>query len=898
MYSKEQIIKMVLGIIEEEAYNSEQEITTSWLNDQLEKCLGMPSIVQEDLKVIEKRFREKFNVTIGEAIILTDNELEKEWFTEDRKQEADWYYWNRYSKYTKTKNLPKNILKRTDSDTDEILARLGDPESKMGFLVRGMVIGDVQSGKTNNYTALINKAADIGYKLIIVLTGTIEDLRSQTQGRLDKDFVGSVSIAGRTARDRETRFIGVGLSEKPRLPFCLTDQQDDIKQNPRYNIATISDPILVVTKKNKHMLQRLITWLKSEINSKNGFVEQPILIIDDEADNASVNTGDQDEEPKTINRLIREVINAGQKVSYVAYTATPFANIFIDPDSSGDIANTEDLFPKDFIVSLNTSSSYHGAAYFFHNEDSINHICKIIDDAENHLPLIHKTGISITSIPQSLINAIGVFLLACAVKDLRREKFLITNNDYDSMLINMSRLTAVQSDLEPFIENCLDEYWNAITLYSNQDNCELASSTMNWLYCLWEQHYEHTINESWKEVCQSLSKMEQPIVITIHSKSGNTLKYDKHGPKKQIIIGGLKLSRGLTLEGLVVSYFYRRSIMYDSLMQMGRWYGYREGYKDLLKLWLTSESLDWYVQISEATEDLRKQIAEMKKKKMTPRQFGLRVRASPDALMVTAANKMKTSTRIVTRLRFDDKLLETDCVDSRAEIIQNNLNVFSDFIQQIATQKRKPEDIPDSQKQHLHFLNIPAHKVIDCLKKLINHPSCGFWADDSQFIPFLQVLADYDFKLWDVFVFQLKNSSKERIWVDKNGMEFIQINRTVVDIPKNPNNKNELRINANNRLTDKGVEALGLSKEVMEEINDKFDGKPPADKIYRRERNKPSIIFHIVNAVNKNNLPEKTVLGWVISIPPSNHGEPEVRWDVTRDWFEKYGTQLTDETEI
>lgn len=897
MYSKEQIIKMVLGALEEEAYKSEQEITSSWLNEQLQKCLSMPSIMQGDLKVIEKRFREKFNVTIGEAIILTDNDIEEDWFTEKRKEETDWYYWNRYSSYAKSKDLPRNILKRTDSDTDEILARLGDPKSKTAYHVKGMVVGDVQSGKTNNYTALINKAADIGYKLIIILTGTVEDLRSQTQERLDKDFVGSISIAGRATRDRETKYIGVGILENPRLPYCLTDQQNDIEKTPRNSIAGINDPILVVTKKNTHKLNYLLKWLKSEINAKNGYIEQPILIIDDEADNASVNTGNPEEDPKKINRLIREVINTGQKVSYVAYTATPFANIFIDPDSDGDIADTEDLFPKDFIVALNASSSYHGASYFF-NEDPSNRICNIIDDAENHLPLVHKTGVSITSIPKSLINAIGVFLLACAVKDLRRKKLLITNNDYDSMLINMSRLTAVQSDLEPFIKNCLDEYWNAITLYSNHNNCEQVSSTMADLYALWNENYAGTINESWKEVCQALSTMEEPKVITIHSKSGNTLKYDQYGPKKQIIIGGSKLSRGLTLEGLVVSYFYRRSVMYDSLMQMGRWYGYREGYKDLLKLWLTSESLDWYFHILEATEDLRRQIAEMKKKKMTPRQFGLRVRASPDALMVTAVNKMKTSTRIVTQLRFDDKLLETDCVDSRPEIIQKNLDIFSDFIQQIAAKERNPEDIPDSQKQHLHFLNISADIVIDCLEKLTNHPSCGFWADNSQFIPFLNVLADNDAKLWDVFVFQLKKSSEERNWIDKNGRQFIRVNRTVVDIRKNANNKNELRLNANSRLTDKGIEALGLTKEEIEEINEKFNGKPPADKIYRRKRNKPSIIFHIVNAVNKNGLHKTTVLGWVISIPPSNHAGSEVRWEVTRDWFERYGTQLTDESEI
>lgn len=897
-------IEMVATQIEKDSHEITGDVTTDWLDQQLSDYAEDLNLDEQTVEEIEAEVRRRIAITVGEAKILIDPEDQKEWLTEDRIADTEWKFWSRYADYFNTKGIPGNVLRRTHSDTNRILGLIGDPLSEKPFRRRGMVIGDVQAGKTNNYTALINKAADVGYKLIIVLTGTVEDLRQQTQERLDEDFVGSISHAGSGGKDAKTRTIGVGRKVGAELPFCITDQNDDIKTNPRYRISGINGPILAVTKKNKFMLERLVQWLRSDVNSNEKMISEPVLLIDDEADNASVNTGEADEDPKTINRLIREVIHSCKKISYVAYTATPFANIFIHPDSEGDTSDTDDLFPKDFLVALEPPNNYCGARFFFRNDDRSEKICEVINDADEHLPLVHRPGTAVESIPESLKEAIRVFLLASAVKDIRRKKGVI-KKIHDSMLINMSRLTSVQSDISPHVDAYLDEIWGAIQLYIRKPMPQERSSNLAALFGDWNKHYSDLDEqESWSEVCEALGDMKKPVVVTVHSKSGDSLIYEDGGPEKQIAVGGLKLSRGLTLEGLVVSYFYRRSVMYDSLMQMGRWYGYRDHYQDLLKLWITSESLDWYAHISEASDNLREQAAEMQKKRMTPREFGLRVQASPDALMVTAPNKMRTATTMTTRMRFDDRLLQTDCVYSDEERISENLEEFIEFLDSIEEQRIPESDLPKAHRHHVGFKNVSASAVIGCLNKLANHPSCGFWSENDLFLKFLKEGASEEFPFWDVFVYQPKQN-REGYWDGSEKWKFRKIMRTVVtDEPKNPKNQNELRLSRkrNKNIVDPGVEAFGLTEAEYEAALNKNGNLP--DATARRTPNKrPVLIFHIINACKFDESGEKrveqtTVLGWAISIPPLDAPQPDVLWSVNIDWFQKYGAEITVEAEV
>ena len=215
--------------------------------------------------------------------------------------------------------------------SDKILSRLHPRVSPNS--TRRPRLGHVQSGKTANYSAVIAKAADTNYRLFIVLSGIHEGLRRQTQGRLEdqicrqrsEDWVSLTSTTNDFAR-----------RTAPRADFFLTDHHDH--------------RVLLVVKKNQARLRGLIAWLRSA--RPNVLAACPILVIDDEADQASVNASTDVEGRTRINNLIIDLIQTPPKVAYVGYTATPFANLLIDTN------NPEDLYPRDFIVDLPRPAAY------------------------------------------------------------------------------------------------------------------------------------------------------------------------------------------------------------------------------------------------------------------------------------------------------------------------------------------------------------------------------------------------------------------------------------------------------------------------------------------------------------------------------------------------------------
>lgn len=270
--------------------------------------------------------------------------------------------------------------------------------------------------------------------------------------------------------------------------------------------------------------------------------------------------------------------------------------------------------------------------------------------------------------------------------------------------------------------------------------------------------------------------------------------------------------------------------------------------------------------------------------------------------MVTAANKMRTGIPISTRVRFDNRLLETDCVDSRPEVIKHNLSEFSQFLDQISCARLPDEEVPMRHSQHTHFKDVSAKQVIKCLKNLNNHPSCGLWASSDLFIQYLESRSDAELKKWDVFVYQLKGE-KEGTWVSPTGDVFRRMSRTVVtDDAKKPHNNYELRLNRKQRLTVGVVEDLGLTDEEIERVEQLEGGITNKNcRKFRSENNKnPSLHFSLVRvSTDKEDLiSEETVLGWGISIPQSYADRPDIQWVVNKDWFEKYGTELTDEVEL
>lgn len=425
-----------------------------------------------------------------------------------RKASIEPFFWDRYFKYLERSRWPRNVLLGLDKNTDEILDLFGDPILAGAWKRRGLVIGDVQSGKTATYTALICKAADAGYRLIILLTGTMENLRRQTQERLDAGFVGFDS-SGELQRTRLGKRVGVGLIDRRRQATVFTSRTKDFNtqtvQSLGLTLESLKDPALVVIKKNVTILRNLKNWLSDYNADSNGKIEAPLLLIDDEADNASINTNSSDSDPTAINESIRAILEIFHRSTYVGVTATPFANIFIDPETQDEMLG-DDLFPRDFIYSLEAPTNYFGPSALFLREQSEQEFLREIEDAESKLPLKHKITHEVLDLPESLSEAIAAFLVGNAIRDLRGE-----GPTHRSMLINVSRFTAIQNAVEQLVLDELLVFKNDIRNFSRLPEKEaLVSPRLAMLHKVWEGEYADC-GISWRDIQNALMGAVLPI---------------------------------------------------------------------------------------------------------------------------------------------------------------------------------------------------------------------------------------------------------------------------------------------------------------------------------------------------------------------------------------------------
>ena len=655
---------------------TQEEIEASIL--RMKDVFGVDDI---DVKKLARNIEVSLNVRVGGVSgALGDDVDHMEWL-KAKKSEIDWKYWERYKHWLLySKNMPLQVVDDLENTTDSVLGRLESPERAGTWDRRGMVVGHVQSGKTGHYTGLICKAADAGYRLIVVLAGADNGLRAQTQLRVDEGFLGFTMGYG--AGDQRGRQVGVGLlpdfpfQNYGPLTFTTAKEDGDFKKTIAQGLGVTpggSAPIVLVVKKNTVVLKNLYDWAKAVLGSDRDGVHKipnvPILVIDDECDYASVNTKNtvyefaqkKDKvEPTKINGWIRKILHMFDQSSYVGYTATPFANIFIYHRPGLELNDYgEDLFPRSFIICLPKSSDYMGADKVFGLRQSANRgiqhqealpILRPFSDLDTWISPSHDTTWIPPSgpVPESLTNAILSFVLVCAARRARGQE-----NEHNSMLIHLSRLVNPQTEIIQKIERERDVIKRAIRNSSNETRPLVAK-----LKEIWESDFLETtasFNDpnlrsiSWDEVCEHLLPAVEKIEVKgINGKSDDALNYyenQKHGVSV-IAIGGAKLSRGLTLEGLTISYFQRTTKMYDTLMQMGRWFGYRNGYGDLCRLYTTSELIKWYRDIAEATEELYYQFEEMRIINATPKEFGLKVAKSPENLLITAKVKMRDSTTL------------------------------------------------------------------------------------------------------------------------------------------------------------------------------------------------------------------------------------------------------------
>lgn len=640
-------------------------------------------------------------------------------WVENIKSSIEWSYWNAYVKQLRSRNFAQGVLRVLDEDTDNILTECGNPMEEGPWSSKGLVMGDVQSGKTASYCGLICKAADAGYKVIVLLTGMIEDLRAQSQERLDEGFVGRDSRDLLDGDRRSNKVIGAGRFNRKRPNVLTSISSDFLRANYRalggIPLQNISEPVLLVVKKNTSPLSNLVEFLDSQRHAGRK-LDLPLLIIDDESDNASVNVRKDGEDPATINRLIRELPKRFSRSSYVGYTATPFANVFINPDLD------DDLFPSNFVYSLNTPSSYLGVGSYFSDGGSHASCVHDITDAATALPYGHRKDFPVEALPPSMLDAMGVFLLCCAIRDLRKEPLR-----HRSMLVNASRFTDVQARIAEKLATELYLLVEDIKQYLGIDDWA-RHDRLRRLHELWSAHYA-SAGPSWDTVRAELYESVSTVrVITINQKTeaAQRLNYGLYAQarfgRRVIAVGGLTLSRGLTLEGLCVSYFLRNSRAYDTLLQMGRWFGYRPGYDDLCRIWADPLAQGWYAHLSEVVNELRVDIRRMHAQRLPPGRFGMKVRTHTSALAVTAANKMRHADSVVIALSYSAAGAETPLLPVSRDRNLHNLTQLKAFINGLppATLLRQRlywESVPRAQVAHflesLEILDLNPHFMRD-----------------------------------------------------------------------------------------------------------------------------------------------------------------------------------------
>jgi len=697
-------------------------VTPQQIDDAVNMAWGIPQYSTIDKDFLIRQIQAIYNIRMDEYRIIESSERRKPWLLSQKTTiwPADKStFWKRYRDYLQIeKNFAPEVIGKLDRLTDKILDSLFDPKQNVAIDKRGLVVGQVQSGKTSNYTGLICKAADSGYKLIIVLAGIHNSLRSQTQLRLDEGFLGYDTQVDRVNKENR-RNIGVGIIDSSLIVHPLTSslEKGDFRSataNAGLTNFNTSEPILAVVKKNGSVLNRLLQWLLAQSSQTPDGTRvirnKSLLLIDDEADNASINTRKEDDGTTKINGLIRDILRLFDRSAYVGYTATPFANIFIDKDE-------DNLFPRDFIVNLPAPSNYIGPEKVFGFEiledddesDTVLPIVRRIDDHQPFLPEALKhvdnfyefgsdpSGKKIiplpSEVPDSLKLAIKCFILTCTIRRLRGQVKV-----HNSMLIHVSRLIAWQRQIKELVENAFDFYRRGIEMNvpSIIEELRIAFEEDTPTYKSYISTSEQIINSdlikidtnsqvhSWEEVLPLLNEAASIIQVKeINGGSADVLNYFDNADGISIIaIGGDKLSRGLTLEGLSVSYYLRASKMYDTLMQMGRWFGYRPGYVDLCRLFVSRELNEWFCHITLATQQLRDEFDYMSDVAgSTPDQFALRVRTHPGVLQISASNKIRRAVEV--RVSWSGRLVESYELSKNQEIIQKNFTATEELIKSL-----------------------------------------------------------------------------------------------------------------------------------------------------------------------------------------------------------------------
>ncbi|MFE0175669.1 Z1 domain-containing protein [Streptomyces sp. NPDC059002] len=603
------------------------------------------------------------------------------WYTGPRENDRAW---PAIQRELEKSGWPSEAIKDLDAASTRVVSLLNHPKEP-AFSARGLVVGYVQSGKTTNFTSVMAKAADRGYKLFIVLAGIHNGLRRQTQARLAQQLVASNPT---------------GWSQ-------LTGLDQDFV--PPENAASFfggsnRTHVLCVVKKNAKVLEKFVKWLQS---ASKYLQQAPALVIDDEADQASVAT-------PSINPLILGILDTLPKAAYVGYTATPFANILIDPAA-------KDLYPSDFIVNLPQPKGHFGTEVLFGRYALDGEDPEDVDDGHDMIRTVPAEDIPLVTpatradadgftpeITETLDEAVQYFWLTTAARRVRG-----TGNKHSTMLIHTSmRIQVHNSFREPL------KKLRAHTLDHLTD-----PDTLRRLRALWDKETARVPAESFGEKKVPFDALLEELpgvvgdcrIIMDNSESEDTLDYD-NGAVVAIAVGGNKFSRGLTLEGLAVTYFVRAASAYDTLLQMGRWFGFRHGYADLPRVWMTADLHTAFRHLATVEADMRRDIDVYLHENETPQTFAVRVRTHP-VLRVTAAAKMQSAIRA--SAAYGGRRIQTRYFHTRADWLADNQEAARDLVRRAVTEAVTQDSRPGDGRHILH--GVPHTDVLDFLGRYRFH---------------------------------------------------------------------------------------------------------------------------------------------------------------------------------
>ena len=841
-----------------------------------------------DKEAVLDRWKQQtsFQIEILEPINLSELGGPRPWYASHDPSQG--YYWRQQRRF-----LAQGLKRRDfeidnlDQSSNTVLSHLEDPHSSEPFLVKGLVIGHIQSGKTANFSALIAKAADAGYKVVIVLSGLHNTLRQQTQRRLQRDL-------GR----EDGR--GVGPLEPGRQWVWMTGSELWGDFNPgSVNAAVLqgNEQVILVVKKNKSRLNRLINWMDGKVPD-----HVPVLVIDDEADQASINTGsnrtpirestdllrddfdgedpDPDElNPSAINFSVRRLLGLFGRCSYVAYTATPFANVLIHPLAL-DIEAGVDLFPTDFILSLPQppGDQYVGAERLFgrdrlpgEDEDADSDglgVIEIVPDYEVDMlvpPRGERDGF-VPTVPPSLDQALTDFVLATAGRLQRNGKQTAC-----TMLVHTDMRRAVQNPL-------------AISLTRR-----LAEIRQRWMYDRdgirprlkdgWNDRFRPVSRSVNLELDLQFEQIESQIdlmlrdgieVRTLNSDHADEVDFAAEPSLIAVVVGGNKLSRGVTLEGLLVSYYVRDSPYYDTLMQMGRWFGYRGSYVDLTRLYSSRKIINWFRDLATAEEELRRHLAVYERRDLKPTAIAPQIRKHP-AMQITARNKMQDALEV--SFSYDGEFRQTFHFPfDNIPLLERNLEATRRFLRELGPPTfdgTRPCWLGVSPEQILRFLD-SFHTISD---DPIDPTSI------SQYVH-LQV-AQGELLRWRVLVCSAK-SPRGRLGTEDLGVVGM------AELPLLERSRKLVPSTSCGVITDKDDETHGLTSEQQERAEQEWeDGLHPSRAhAFRAQRNLEEGLL-LIYPISRYSQPRRgrnvqrqplfddpelgvTVVGYALSFPHSD----------------------------